>query len=210
MPRPRKIPPRYLSHPSGKARVVWTSSTVRREKMLPGAINSPESLQAFARFQLELASSPEKPAPSVNGPTVVEVLAPYLRYAAEYHGPGSELKTIKSSLKTVRELYGADFGPKKLAAYREAFVRMGWSRPYVLTQAQRYAEGATGNPFQFGKFRVPFLYSTNGEVIWFHDVRNSLERSRRVADYPTPSALEERLARDFDVDIEKLFATPVQ
>ena len=77
----------------------------------------------------------------------------------------------------------------------------------VLTQAQRYAEGASGNPFHFGKFRVPFLYSTNGEVIWFHDVRNPLERSRRVADYPTPSALEERLARDFDADIEKLLST---
>ncbi len=141
MPRPRKILPRYLSHPSGKARVVWTSPAGRREKMLPGGFNSPESLQAFARFQLELASSPEKPAPSLNGPTVVEVLAPYLRYAAEYHGPGSEWKAIKSALKTVRELYGADavadFGPKKLAACREAFVRMGWSRPYINRQTQK-------------------------------------------------------------------------
>ena len=42
----------------------------------------------------------------------------------------------------------------------------------VLTQAQRYSEGVAGNPFQFGKFRVPFLYSTNGEAIWFHDVRS--------------------------------------
>jgi type I restriction enzyme R subunit len=55
----------------------------------------------------------------------------------------------------------------------------------VLVQAQRYSEGATGNPLQFGPYRVPFLYSTNGEVIWFHDVRNPLERSRRVADYPS-------------------------
>jgi type I restriction enzyme R subunit len=74
----------------------------------------------------------------------------------------------------------------------------------VLVQAQRYSEGAVDNPFQYGPFRVPFLYSTNGEVIWFHDVRNPLERSRRVADYPTPPALEERLARDFDADVQKL------
>src|SRR5437868_3249261 len=78
----------------------------------------------------------------------------------------------------------------------------------VLVQAQRYSEGATENPLQFGTYRVPFLYSTNGEVVWSHDVRNPLERSRRVANYPTPGALEERLARDFDADVQKLFALP--
>ena len=84
MARPRKVLPRYLSHPSGKARVVWTFPFGRREKMLPGGFNSPECLQGFARFQLELASSPEKPAPSAKGPTVVEILAPYLRHATGY------------------------------------------------------------------------------------------------------------------------------
>jgi len=76
----------------------------------------------------------------------------------------------------------------------------------VLVQAQRYSEGATSNPFQFGECRVPFLYSTNGEVVWFHDVRSPLERSRRVGDYPTPAGLEERLGRDFDGDVQKLLA----
>ena len=56
----------------------------------------------------------------------------------------------------------------------------------VLVQAQRYSEGATGNPLEFGPFRVPFLFSTNGEVIWFHDVRSPLERSRRLSDYFDP------------------------
>ena len=78
----------------------------------------------------------------------------------------------------------------------------------VLTQAQRYSEGATDNPLRFGTFHVPFLFSTNGEVIWFHDVRHPLERSRKVADYPTPAALGERLARDFEADAAKLLATP--
>lgn len=73
----------------------------------------------------------------------------------------------------------------------------------VLVQAQRYAEGATATPFQFGPYRVPFLYSTNGVVIWFQDVRSPLDRSWKVADYPTPAALEERLARDIDADLQK-------
>ncbi len=40
----------------------------------------------------------------------------------------------------------------------------------VLTQAQRYARGLGDTPFNFGGLRVPFLYSTSGEVTWFHDV----------------------------------------
>jgi type I restriction enzyme R subunit len=40
----------------------------------------------------------------------------------------------------------------------------------VLTQAERYSKGATTNPLNFRGYRVPFLYSTNGEVIWYHDI----------------------------------------
>jgi type I restriction enzyme R subunit len=65
----------------------------------------------------------------------------------------------------------------------------------VLTQAERYSRGATG-PFDFHGFHVPFLYSTNGEVIWFHDVRHEFSRSRRIADFHTPAALRELLACD--------------
>ena len=35
----------------------------------------------------------------------------------------------------------------------------------VLSQAERYAYGLTGKPFDFRGFGVPYLYSTNGEVI---------------------------------------------
>jgi type I restriction enzyme R subunit len=65
----------------------------------------------------------------------------------------------------------------------------------VLTQAERYSRGATTNPLGFGEFHVPFLYSTNGEVIWFHDVRHPLSRSRKITDFHTPNALAELLGR---------------
>src|SRR3990172_6142313 len=39
----------------------------------------------------------------------------------------------------------------------------------VLTQAERYSRGVTGSPYNFDGHFVPFLYSTNGKVIWFHD-----------------------------------------
>jgi type I restriction enzyme R subunit len=43
----------------------------------------------------------------------------------------------------------------------------------VLPQAERYSRGLTSNPFDFNGFHVPFLYSTNGEVIWHHDLMPS-------------------------------------
>ena len=55
----------------------------------------------------------------------------------------------------------------------------------------------TDSPFNFRGYRVPFLYATNGEVIWFHDVRESLAMSRRIARFHTPDALRESLGRDF-------------
>jgi hypothetical protein len=50
----------------------------------------------------------------------------------------------------------------------------------ALTQAERYSKGATASLLNFDGFRVPFLYSTNGEVIYFHDVRDSQGISRRI------------------------------
>jgi type I restriction enzyme R subunit len=78
----------------------------------------------------------------------------------------------------------------------------------VLTQAERYARGIDGSPFNFAGLRVPFLYATNGEVIWFHDVRHPLNRSRRIAGFHTPTALAEMLGRDFDAACSWFTATP--
>ena len=71
MARPRKVAARYLKHASGRARALRKDSTGRRVRLFPGPFNFPEALEAFGKLQLELASSPEKPIPSLNGPTVV-------------------------------------------------------------------------------------------------------------------------------------------
>jgi len=78
----------------------------------------------------------------------------------------------------------------------------------ALVQAERYSRGAECTGLDFGGCRVPFLYATNGEVIWFHDVRHCAERSRRVAAFHVPSALQERLTRDFEADGERLRQLP--
>jgi type I restriction enzyme, R subunit len=72
----------------------------------------------------------------------------------------------------------------------------------VLTQAERYSHGIDNSPFNFQGYRVPFLYSTNGEVLWFQDVRSKLDRSRKIAGFHSPDALREMLARDLDASCQ--------
>ena len=79
----------------------------------------------------------------------------------------------------------------------------------VLPQAERYARAIPSDaPYQ-GEYGVPFLYSTSGEETWFHDVRHALNRSRRVATFHTPSALEEMLERDYQAELTALAAVPL-
>ena len=78
----------------------------------------------------------------------------------------------------------------------------------VLMQAERYAKGLTGKPYNFRGYGVPFLYSTNGEVIWHHDTRHELNRSRQIAHFHTPDALAELLQRDLEASCDKLAGIP--
>ena len=78
----------------------------------------------------------------------------------------------------------------------------------VLMQAERYCKGITDSPLNYRGFRVPFLYSTNGEIIWHHDIRHELSRSHVITQFHTPEALIERLQRDFDTCCQTLLNTP--
>jgi type I restriction enzyme R subunit len=78
----------------------------------------------------------------------------------------------------------------------------------VLLQAERYSRGLQKSPLNFRGFRVPFLYSTNGEVIWHHDIRHQLNRSHQITHFHTPAALGEFAQRNLDAACEKLQATP--
>src|SRR6267154_2096040 len=78
----------------------------------------------------------------------------------------------------------------------------------VLSQAERYSKGLKQPGLHFGEYGVPFLYSTNGEVVWHHDVRYALNRSRQISRFHTPDALVEMLNRDFDEALRQLHALP--
>src|SRR5437660_8513589 len=65
----------------------------------------------------------------------------------------------------------------------------------VLTQAERYSKGVMDSAFDSRSYRVPFLYSTNGELIWHTDIEQELNLSRHAGDLNQPDALQELLAR---------------
>lgn len=90
-----------------------------------------------------------------------------------------------------------------------------------LQQARRYSEGfhlqgdevfADGGPW--GKYRVAFLYSTNGRPwfkqldtksgIWFQDVRRNTNLPRALMGWPTPEGLKDELKHDIDAAAKKL------
>src|SRR5467141_1305796 len=78
----------------------------------------------------------------------------------------------------------------------------------VLSQAERYSRGLKQPGSHFGEYGVPFLYSTHGEVIWHHDIRYALNRSRQIPRFHTPEALSEMLNRNFDEALRHLHALP--
>lgn len=78
----------------------------------------------------------------------------------------------------------------------------------VLEQAKRYAEGAFQGPGNWGGYRVPFLYATNGEIIWHLDVRPEKRISRQIANFHTASALQELFPFDATPAHNWLLDTP--
>lgn len=80
----------------------------------------------------------------------------------------------------------------------------------VLPQARRYGKGLKDAPHTSGGDHVPFIYSTNGEVIWFRDLRRKENLSRQVSGFHTPDALREMLTRDFDAAIEWFAKNPIE
>ncbi len=74
--------------------------------------------------------------------------------------------------------------------------KLGLSPQNVLQQAQRYARTIKDGLGNYNSYKVPFAYSTNGELIWFQDFRNELSRSRTIKEFHTPKAVEEMFQYD--------------
>jgi len=69
----------------------------------------------------------------------------------------------------------------------------------VLSQTQRYARDIQNSPFTFGKYHIPFGYSTNGHKIVFRDFRHSDSYSRGIKAFHRPAAITDMLERATDI-----------
>ena len=66
----------------------------------------------------------------------------------------------------------------------------------VLEQAKRYARDVFAAAGEWNGFRVPFLYASNGTLIWHLDARPQKLVSRQLSGFHTPEALAGFFASD--------------
>src|SRR5262245_11588979 len=142
MARHRNPAPSYVLHKqSGRGRLVWTDSLgLRQQKLLPGPFNSPESLAAKARLELELAVAPTGTVNENKNISVAEVLSAYHDYALRYYVGAygmqrKEVAVINYAIRPVRELYrelpAVEFGPLALKAVRQKMIDADLSRALI-------------------------------------------------------------------------------
>jgi type I restriction enzyme R subunit len=86
----------------------------------------------------------------------------------------------------------------------------GTGVPGIIAQDERYSKGYTRGKFDFNGFHIPFLYSSNGHIIWFRDARSKNNLSREIEKFHTPSALEEYFSRDMDQAYQWLKDHPIE
>ena len=60
----------------------------------------------------------------------------------------------------------------------------------VLEQAKRYSKDVNNTIGEWNKYYIPFLYSSNGELIYHLDVRDNKNLSRQIFSFHTPEAME--------------------
>lgn len=138
MPKLKTRPPR-LSR-DRKVAVIWVDG----QRLPMGRWGSEEAQEAYDRFIAEWLmngrKSPAADEPEVDSITITEVLVEYTRWSNKRY-TASEAHTIRMALRVLRSHYGstpaAKFGPKRLAAVRQAMVEKGWARSYINKQASR-------------------------------------------------------------------------
>jgi len=78
----------------------------------------------------------------------------------------------------------------------------------VLEQAKRYAAGVFAGSGNWNGLKVPFLYASNGELIWHLDARPEKRISRRLSQFHSAPALEAAFAFDSKPSCQWLLDTP--
>lgn len=80
----------------------------------------------------------------------------------------------------------------------------------VMEQAKRYAKGLPDSVGSWRGYQTPFLYSSNGEKIFFWDVRGARNLTHEIADFHTPQALLDRHQNDLTAARRYISDVPVE
>lgn len=144
-----------------------------------------------------------------------KLIDPHLQNAGWIVVPFKEQTEIVKYTRHAIEEYPTANGPadyvlvskgKIIAVVEAKKVEVGTQS--VLNQAKRYALGIDQSNYVFNGYKAPFLYSTNGFQTWFEDVRRIGSRSREIAAFHTPQALDELLHKDDEQSRRWLLSTP--
>lgn len=79
----------------------------------------------------------------------------------------------------------------------------------VLEQAKRYSKGANKTIGDWNDYHVPFLYSSNGELFFYLDARDSKNLSRQIYSFHTPEALETLFNTKREIALQWLKDKPI-
>ncbi len=100
------------------------------------------------------------------------------------------------------EEYPTETGPADYALFVEGKLlgiieakKIAVGAENVLEQAKRYARGVPNTVGEWREYKVPFLYSTNGESIFHLDVRKKENTSHQLIDFHSPQALLDKFNR---------------
>jgi len=110
--------------------------------------------------------------------------------------------TSKLTAHAVEE-YPTETGPADYALFVEGKLlgiieakKIAVGAENVLEQAKRYSRGVPNTVGEWRDYKVPFLYSTNGEMIFYLDVRKKENQSQQLSDFHSPRALLDKYNRD--------------
>lgn len=110
--------------------------------------------------------------------------------------PYSEQLDVASLTSHAVEEYPTSNGPADYALFVKGHLfgiveakKLEAGAANVLEQAKRYSKGADQTIGEWNEYRVPFLFSSNGELIYHLDVRDAKNLNRQIYAFPTSSAL---------------------
>lgn len=101
------------------------------------------------------------------------------------------------------EEYPTSTGPADYALFVEGKLlgvieakKLAIGSENVLEQAKRYSISLPDTIGEWREYKVPFLYSSNGEQIYYLDVRKKENTSYQIADFHSPQALLDKFNHD--------------